>query len=98
MLTNCLLHYAYLPTVVKSLCVLKHKPQLSLNTCLYVLTQTFRIIKNQEFSNLLFGALFLPYLPAKFITSMENLPKNPATYSSKFKKNHLNMYTLVQYV
>ena len=38
MLTNSLLHYAYLPTVVQSLCVIKHKPQLSLNTCLYVLT------------------------------------------------------------
>lgn len=26
MLTNALLHYAFLPTVAQSLCVLKHKP------------------------------------------------------------------------
>jgi hypothetical protein len=63
-----------------------------------VLTQTFRIIRNQQFSNLLFSALFLPYLPAKIVNAMENLPKNPATYSAKFNNNHLNTYSLVQYV
>jgi hypothetical protein len=37
-LTNSLLHYAYYPVLVQSLCMLKSKPSLSLNTCLYMLT------------------------------------------------------------
>ena len=44
MLTNALLHYAYLPLIVRSLCSMKKKPILTLNTCIYVLIQTFRII------------------------------------------------------
>lgn len=37
-LSNALLHYAYLPTVISSLCSLQSKPVLSLNTSLYVVT------------------------------------------------------------
>ena len=65
MLANSLLYYAYLPTIVSSLCATSHKPQLSLNTCLYVLIQTFRIIKEESFNNILFAALFMQNLPAK---------------------------------
>ena len=38
MLGNALLHYAYLPVLIRSLCSMKLKHLLSLNTCLYVLT------------------------------------------------------------
>lgn len=58
MLTNALLTYAYLPCVVHSLCVISKCPMLQLNTCLYVLAQTFRIIKNKEFINILYSCLF----------------------------------------
>ena len=34
---NALLNYAYYPTVIQSLCSLKLKPQLSIQTCLYIL-------------------------------------------------------------
>ncbi len=37
MLSNALLHYSYLPIVVGSLCSMRKKPIISLNTCLYVL-------------------------------------------------------------
>jgi len=37
MLGNALLHYAYMPIVVRSLCSMRLKPILSLNTCIYVL-------------------------------------------------------------
>ncbi|CDW90017.1 UNKNOWN [Stylonychia lemnae] len=97
-LTNSLLHYAYLPTVVQSLFTLKHKPQLSLNTCLYVLTQTFRIIREQTFVNILFSALFLPKLPAKIQQYIEKIPKNPSSYALKFTHTHLKYYSLSQYL
>ena len=47
MLSNALLNYAYLPVIVRSLCVMKLKPFLQLSTCLYILTQTFHIVKDQ---------------------------------------------------
>lgn len=78
--------------------MIKYKPSLSLNTCLYVLTQTFRIVKNPEFTNLLFAALFLPNIPQVIQQSIDLIPKNPSTYSSKFKNNHLNTFSLSQYV
>ncbi len=65
MLASALLHYAYLPVLVRSLCSMKLKPILSLNTCLYILTQTFRIIKESTFVNILFSALFKDELPVK---------------------------------
>jgi hypothetical protein len=38
-LSNALLRYAYLPVLVKSLCIFSTKQQqLSLNTCIYTLT------------------------------------------------------------
>ena len=52
MLANALLHYAYLPALVRSLCTISSSRSsqptvsLSLNTCLYVLIQTFRLIKD----------------------------------------------------
>jgi hypothetical protein len=63
MLSNALLHYSYLPLLVRSLCSLKLKPVLQLNTCLYLLTQTFRILKEPSFLTLLFGCLFSSHLP-----------------------------------
>ena len=77
MLTNSLLHYAYLPIVVQALCAIKNKPALSLNTCLYVLTQTFRIVKFKEFTNLLFASLFHSHTPMVLHEILENIPKNP---------------------
>lgn len=64
MLANALLSYAYLPCCVQSLCNLSKKPSISLNTSLYILTQTFKIIKSySEFTNILFAALFSENLP-----------------------------------
>jgi len=60
MLSSALLHYAYMPVLVRSLCSLKLKPLLNLNTCLYLLIQTFRIIKEPFLLTLLYSALFLP--------------------------------------
>lgn len=54
MLRNALLHYAYLPLVVRSLCSMRLRPILTINTCLYVLTQTFRIMQDSEFLGILF--------------------------------------------
>lgn len=98
MLTNALLHYAYLPTVVQSLCVLKSKPQLSLNTCIYVLTQTFRIIKDSGFINSLFGSLFYSRLPPRILSQMDAIPRNPSSYLGKFVNTHLRNYDLEQYL
>jgi len=80
MLTNALLHYAFLPSLVRSLCVISKKPLLSLNTCLYVLTQTFRIIKHKDLINALFLALFSPILPTKLKEEVDASPEFPASY------------------
>lgn len=97
-LANALLHYAYLPIIVQSLCVLNNKPQLSLNTCLYVLIQTFRIIKNKEFINTLFASLFFSHIPSKLFERMQSIPDSPATYSKDYHYRHLSQYSLVQYI
>jgi hypothetical protein len=54
MLANALLNYAYLPVVVQSLCVLKLKPHLQISSCLYILTQSFHILKTKVFATTLF--------------------------------------------
>jgi hypothetical protein len=79
MLANALLHYAYLPVLIRSLCSMKLKPLLSLNTCLYVLTQTFRIIKEPSLLNVLFSALFSSSLSKRLYDQLE--PKED-TYAS----------------
>ncbi len=70
-LKNALLNYAYYPTVIQSLCSLKLKPQLSIQACLYILQQTFHIVKDTEFCTELFSSLFLPEIPAKTLERIE---------------------------
>lgn len=43
-----------------------------MNTCLYVLIQTFRIIKEPTFINALFSALFQSELPNRVVESIES--------------------------
>lgn len=68
---NALLNYAYYPTVIQSLCSLKLRPQLSIQTCLYILQQTFHIVKDPQFCKELFSSLFLPELPLKTLKRIE---------------------------
>lgn len=86
MLGNALLHYCFLPVVVRSLCALK--PILSMNTCLYVLTQTFRIIRDPPFIARLFQALFANELPMRLQEAVEpkdgETPRSPSFYSRKY--------------
>ena len=58
MMANALLNYAYLPVVVQSLCVLKLKPHLQISSCLYILIQSFHILKEKQFCTTLFKAIF----------------------------------------
>ena len=68
---NALLNYAYYPTVIQSLCSLKLRPQLSLSTCLYILQQTFHIVKDSEFCSELFSSIFLSRIPRKILARIE---------------------------
>lgn len=92
MLANALLHYAYMPILIRSLCSMKLKPLLSLNTCLYVLTQTFRIIKEPSILNVLFSALFSSTLSKRLVDQLE--PKDESYYQApsfyQQKYTHLN--------
>ncbi|CDW86068.1 UNKNOWN [Stylonychia lemnae] len=97
-LINTLLQYAFLPNVVKSLCDLQNAPTLSLNTSLYVLIQTFRIIKEKAFINLLFSALFLPNLPQEILDRVVNVPDAPQTYSQKFQYKNYSQYSLKDHI
>lgn len=63
MMANALLNYGYLPVIVRSLCSMKLKPFLQLSTCLYILTQTFHIIKDSQFITMLFKSIFLDRIP-----------------------------------
>ena len=72
MLVNSLLNYAYFPAVIQSLCVLKCKPTLSISTCLYILYQTFNIIKEQEFCARLFESLFIDSLSKDVVERIES--------------------------
>jgi hypothetical protein len=100
MLSNALLHYSYLPLLVRSLCSLKLKPVLQLNTCLYLLTQTFRIIKEPTFLTVLFASLFASHLPKTLTPHLE--PKGevaaPCFYRPKYHPKPLKDYTLVEYL
>lgn len=80
MLANALLHYAYMPILIRSLCSMKLKPLLSLNTCLYVLTQTFRIIKEPSILNVVFSALFSSTLSKRLVDQLE--PKDETYYQA----------------
>eukprot|EP00347_Sterkiella_histriomuscorum_P004563 403359988 len=88
-LINSLLHYAFFPCVVRSLCDLRSQPQMTLNTALYVLIQTFRIIKDKNFINLLFSALFMPNVPKLLQDKISQIPEPPHFYSPTF---HYQLY------
>lgn len=98
MLANALLHYAYLPFVVRSLCSMRQKPLLTLNTCIYVLTQTFRVITERRFIDTLFASLFVGHLPRKVVETITgengNPPSPPSSYSQKYTSKHIKDYTL----
>lgn len=47
MMTAALLKVFYLPVVLQSLCVFNLKPKLQIQACLYVLTQTFIVLKHR---------------------------------------------------
>lgn len=47
MLTAGLLRIFYLPFVLQSLCVLTLKPKIQIQACLYILTQSFVILKHR---------------------------------------------------
>jgi len=86
MLSSALLHYAYMPVLVRSLCSLKLKPLLNLNTCLYLLIQTFRILKEPFFLTLLYSSLFLPSIPKPLKDLLE--PKSEILPPSFYRPNH----------
>ena len=70
-LKNAILNYAYYPTVIQSLCSLKLKPQLSISTCIYILQQTFHIVKDPGFCREIFSSIFLPRIPQKVLMRIE---------------------------
>jgi hypothetical protein len=96
-LSNALLNFAYFPVIVQSLCVLKLKPHLQLSSCLYILTQTFHIIKDQSFLSSLFRSIFGSKLAASMVAQIERQERNAANqsvppsnwfYSGSFKCIH----------
>lgn len=101
MLRNALLHYAYLPLVVRSLCSMRLKPVLTINTCLYVLTQTFRILQDSEFLGLLYSTLFAAEVPRRVVEAMEpkdGVPASPKFYSQKYRYRTFEYYSLEEYL
>jgi len=101
MLRNSLLHYAYLPLVVRSLCSMRLKPLLTINTCLYVLTQTFRILQDSEFLGILYSTLFAPEVPRRVMEAIEpkdGVPENPKFYNQKYRYRTLEDYSLEEYL
>lgn len=77
MLKNALLNYAYLPCVLQSLCEIAKKPALALNTCLYVLIQTFKVVKDCGFSQELFQLLFASQISRERLAQIRERPKDP---------------------
>lgn len=97
LLTNALLNYAYLPVLVQSLCVLTIKPSLQISTCLYILTQTFNLIKDPALVNPLFAALFFNQVPKVLQQKVESDDRQtPTTYSEIFKPIHFTKLTVAQ--
>lgn len=83
MMSNSLLRYAYLPCLVKSLCVLTAKqPELSLNTCIYVLIQTFKLVTDKKTLECLLKAMLSKELnPLVQETMITQGIRDPKTYS-----------------
>ena len=66
-LSNSLLYYAYLPSLLGSLSCADKDPDInSYSATIYFLTQTYNIIKEPMFINALSIALFLTHIPVNY--------------------------------
>jgi hypothetical protein len=101
-LINALLNYTYLPVVVQSLCVLKLRPHLQMSTCLFVLNQTFHIVKHATFITALFTSVLSPTIPVNMLRRIEcqekdtnfyTIPPSNVFYSSQFKVQRMSTLT-----
>lgn len=63
MLTRALIRVFYAPVVVQSLCVLEiAKPKMSIQVCLFVLTCSLALIKEQTLIEEIIGLMFKSHL------------------------------------
>jgi hypothetical protein len=87
LLTNALLYYCYLPIVLPTLVGCdKAKNNIGIQTSLYVLTMTMRLVKSQQLHNAFALVLLNNKIPVAFerLLTMRGAPKDPVV-SYRFK-------------
>ena len=89
MLTDCLLKILYVPVVLQSLCEFSVSPKLSIQTALFLLTQSIMNFKDEIMSKNLIELAMGDKITAehKTLLSKKDLFSSPL-YSSEFKHTH----------
>lgn len=97
-LSNSLLYYAYLPSIIGSLgCTSKNPDINSYSASIFFLNQTYDHLKEPLFINALSCGLFLSQIPAQYAKWVENMVKPPSTYQRKYLTKSKE-YTYAKYV
>jgi len=82
---NALLHQVYLPILIGCIVCADQKPHISINTSLFVLTQTFKQIDHSPFINALVVSLLMDRIPPVLAQRISQpLPPDVGTYRKKW--------------
>jgi hypothetical protein len=97
-LSNSLLYYAYLPSIIGSLgCISKNPDINSYSASIFFLNQTYDHLKEPLFINALSCGLFLSQIPSQYAKWVENVVRPPSTYRRKYS-NKNKEYNFIRYV
>lgn len=100
LLANALLYYAFLPTIVASVCyVEKGEPPLHINFALYLLIQVFKVIQFKPIIDTLVCVMFYPKIHKDMIPYIQgDIPKAPSSYCYNWRLRDVRTYSLPKYV
>jgi hypothetical protein len=97
-LSNSLLYYAYLPSIIGSLGCMSKNPDInSYSASIFFLNQTYDHLKEPLFINALSCGLFLSQIPSQYAKWVENVVRPPSTYRRKYS-NKSKEYNFIRYV
>lgn len=98
-LSNSLLYYAYLPSIIGSVnCKAKNPDINSYSAAIFFLSQTYNYIKEPLFINALSVALFLPHIPLQYDKWISGATKVPKSYKQEYtnKVEPTSLYKFVE--
>ena len=96
-LSNCMMYYCVLPVIINS--ISGSKPIIPINLAIFMLIILFNFIKNENFLNLLYSIVFLPYQSESVVNLIQHCPNDAKGYYYDWnKQNKQTINSFQEYV